>query len=191
MNAIQVGDNRIKINEHIKTKKLKELMGRAFDEYTVFTFIRDPESRGVSAYFFYKNGNTLKSHHITRNLMAWANVFLTKIFPFSLWSLIKPQKKLVDYFFDDNNNLLIDLVGKTDNLKEDLLSISEIIGIPLQDGDIPVKNRSKHLSVEEYYVNSVHKKLYDKLIEKDLKLYGKYRDSIYTGNITFNHLTYD
>src|SRR6056297_1688050 len=84
-NVIRVGSDRIKVAEHVKTKKLKELMGKAFDEYTIFTFIRDPKSRGVSTYFFYKNGNTLKSHDFIRNLMARLNVFLTQILPFSLW----------------------------------------------------------------------------------------------------------
>lgn len=179
-NSIIIEDKNIEAEEHITAKRLKDLLGKKYEDYTVFTFIRDPYSRGVSGYFFYKNGKTKKSKYFIRNVAAKLNSFITKIIPFSIWSVIKPQKKLTDYLFDEDGNLLIDLVGKTENLDKDLMAICREIGIPISDEHIPVKNISKHSTIENYYSNSFHKKIYSKILQDDIELYQTYRNIIYT-----------
>lgn len=173
-NTVQLGDKKITVNEHIETKKLKKIMGKKFDEYVKVTFIRNPYSRIVSSYFFYKNGNTLRSRYFIRNFMARLNILLTRIFPFSIWSVLKPQRKMADYFYDEDDQLLIDLVGRTENLNEDLLLISKQLGISLNDETIPFKNKSSHASAESYFSNKLFKKLYRKILRKDLEIYQKY-----------------
>lgn len=182
MNCIQINNETIRVDAHIETKKLKKIMGKKFDEYVKFTFIRNPYSRVVSSYFFYKNGKTLRSRFFIRNLMARLNIILTRIFPFSVWSIIKPQKKMTDYLYDNDNQLLINLVGKTENLNEDLLMISKQLGISVKDETVPFKNKSTHSSVESYYSNKLYKKLYSKILKKDLKIYDKYCYRIQTEN---------
>ena len=73
LNTVQIKGKEVSVDEHIKTEKLKKIMGDQFNEYTVFTFIRNPYMRKVSGYFFYKNGDTLHSHYFIRNLMANIN----------------------------------------------------------------------------------------------------------------------
>jgi hypothetical protein len=181
-NSIQIDGKRINIDEHIKTKNLKRIMGEKFNEYKKISFIRNPYSRIVSSYFFYKNVNMIRSKNFIRNLMARINVLSTEILPFSIWSVLKPTKKLVDYFYDDDKQLLIDLVGKTENLNEDLLSICSEIGIALNSDKVAKKNKSKHSSVEGYYSNSFHKKIITKKIRKDIELYNAYKDRLCTEN---------
>jgi hypothetical protein len=124
--------------------------------------------------------------------MARLNLILTKILPFKIWSIVKPQKKNADYFFDDQNNLLTDLVGKTESLDEGLLSICRLIGIPLDGERIPVKNSSSHSKVKTYFSNRFHRKLYSKLIERDFKLYDQYKERITTEKYNLkNTLIYD
>lgn len=176
---IEFEGKRTKIESHTKTKEIRNVMGKRFDEFTVFTFIRHPKSRSVSAYFFYKNGSWARSRYVTRNIMAKLNVFLTKMLPFSIWSLIKSEKRITDYFYDDCGRELIDLVGKTGNMDEDLESICKCIGIPIRDVEVPVQNRSKHKEKENYYTNNWHRKMYKKKAGKDLKLYKKYEKTIY------------
>ncbi|WP_255233384.1 sulfotransferase family 2 domain-containing protein [Aliifodinibius salipaludis] len=162
LNWITIKAKRIKIDEYVKTWKLMKIMGDEYDKYTVFTFIRDPYARSVSGYHFYKNGNTLRSHYFIRNFMAQLNVLITKILPFIMWSILKPNKKLVDYFFDKNGQELIDLVGKTENMNKDLSSICNLLGIPLENVSVPVKNSSRHSTVENFFTNKWHEKLYRK-----------------------------
>lgn len=181
-NFIQLDGKTVVVDEHIETKDLKKVMGKKFDDYVKFTFIRDPYTRIVSSYFFYKNGKTLRSQYFFRNLMARLNIILTQIFPFSVWSIIKPQKKMADYFYDNNNQLLINLVGRTENLNEDLLLISKQLGISLKDDAVPFKNKSSHSSVESYYSNKFYKKLYSKILRKDLEIYDKYFHRMQTEN---------
>lgn len=191
-NVVNIGGEQIKINEHIMAKDLKKIMGEKYNEYTVFTFIREPFARRVSGYFFYKKtADYKKSRYISRRVMARLNIYLTKILPFSVWSVIKPQKKIADYFFDDNGDLLIDLVGKTKNLDEDLLSICRKIGIPIEDEKVPVKNKSQHASTENYYSNTLHKKLYKKLISEDLEIYHRYQNTLCTEKYESKHIIYD
>lgn len=190
-NSITLDGKQISISEHIKAKDLKKIMGARYEEYTVFTFIREPFARRVSGYFFYKNGDTKESRYFIRNLMAQVNTVLTRVLPFSLWSILKPQKKLVDYFFGKKGDLLIDLVGKTENLDEDLLAICQQIGIPLRNKKIPVKNKSKHSSTDDYYFNKLHRKLFSRMIKDDLELYDKYHDSLFTENYEDKRMMYD
>ena len=182
LNTVQIKGKEVSVDEHIKTEKLKKIMGDQFNEYTVFTFIRNPYMRKVSGYFFYKNGDTLHSHYFIRNLMANMNILLTKLIPFSIWSIVKPSKKLTDYFFDKDNQLLIDLVGKTENLNEDLLMICEKIGIELSSKKIPVKNKSTNSTVEYYFSNRVHKRIFSQIMREDIKLYQLYENKLYADN---------
>lgn len=171
----------IRVDSHTKTKDLRSMMGKeAFDEYTVFTFIRNPYARGVSAYFFYKEVDRTRSSWLSRNIMARLNGMFTKMLPFPLWSLLKPQKKMVDYFFDEKKELLIDMVGKTENMNEDLKMICEVIGVPLNEIEVPPKNSSPHLGYEKYFVNRLHKKIYTKLLQDDIELYKKFINKIFT-----------
>lgn len=179
-NRTNINGKKVEFSEHSTAKEVRDLLGKKYEDYTVFTFIRDPYSRGVSGYFFYKNGKTLKSRYFIRNVAAKLNSLITKMIPFSLWSVLKPQKKLTNYFFDEGGNLLIDLVGKTENLDKDLTEICKEIGIPISKEQIPVKNDSKHSAIENYYSNSLHKKLYSKKLQDDIELYQHYKNIIYT-----------
>lgn len=178
--AVEVEGEQILVDSHTETKEIKKIMGGDFADYTVFTFIREPYSRGVSTYFFYKTLKRKKSSSKIRNIFAQLNAVITKILPFSIWSVLKPQKKLTSYFYDEEGNLLIDLVGKTENLNEDLWEICNKIGISLNNISVPVKNKSKHSFTRKYYSNGIHTSLYEYLLKEDIELYKKYSDTIYT-----------
>lgn len=47
-------------DNHIKSKDIKRILGEKIYDYTIFTFIRNPYAKAVSAYFFYKNGKPLQ-----------------------------------------------------------------------------------------------------------------------------------
>lgn len=95
---IEIEGRRIKIDSHTKTSDIKEIMGDKFDDFTVFTFIRNPKSRSVSAYFFYRNGNMMRSNFFIRNVMAQLNVYLTKYFHLVYGQLLSLRNKLQSIF---------------------------------------------------------------------------------------------
>jgi len=89
-----------------------------FDTYFKFSFVRNPWSRIVSEYQY--------RHSYKYSFKD----FLFKKFPRPSWSdsycHVIPQ---YDFLYDNNGNLIVDFVGKYENLKEDFSYICNNLGI--------------------------------------------------------------
>ncbi|WP_206484691.1 sulfotransferase family protein [Thalassotalea sp. G2M2-11] len=112
-----------------------------------FTIVRNPWDRLVSEYRYKQHKYTFKD-------------FLFKHFPEEgvddyrehngIYRHVMPQYQFV---YDNNDNLMVDFVGKFENLKEDFATITkQLCGSPL---DLPHKNKTQNTS----YVHSLKKKL--------------------------------
>ena len=104
-----------------------------FNAYFKFAFVRNPWDRIVSEYKFRRH-----SHRYD------FKTFLFQHFPIPSWSdeycHIIPQ---YHYIVDGQENILVDFVGKYENLKKDFDTVCKKLGI--SQADLPHTNKSKSI----------------------------------------------
>jgi hypothetical protein len=186
--------NRIYSNSSIfefeRSSTALEIKNRVGDElykkYIKIAFIRNPYSKLVSSYFFYKNGtptpnNTfqrfLRSSLIRKFSLIKINlkILSTKLLPFHVWALLYPYNSNLKYLTNEQGNLIVDYVGTSEDLENDFFAIMEKIGVKFEVKELPQINKSSHKNVESYFNNRFFKTLIDLKIRKDLRFYFKIR----------------
>lgn len=88
------------VGNHIMPYKLKAKMGDLYNHFRVIVFVGSPYGRAVSTYFFYKGGGTRtfnkKHKSVLKSRLLYfiskLNLYLTLVFPFPIYSLVKPLK---------------------------------------------------------------------------------------------------
>ena len=136
-----------------------------------FTFVRNPWDRLVSSYFYLKNGGNCKEdktdfenffiHYSSFEdmLLNWNDIFYNQIH-------FKPQW---EWICDDDENIIVDYVGRVENFQEDFNIVCDKIGIPRQQ--LPHKNKSKHKYYTEYYDDET-KQIVAEKYAKDIEYFG-------------------
>jgi len=117
-----------------------------FDKMFKFAFVRNPWARMVSYFVYAGHGEKysfddwLVNHFPTPKDEKWP---MRK----SGYRMIMPQ---TDYILDADGKLIVDYVGKFENINDDFQEACKLAGLPA--GELPSKNvskKSKHYS--EYY----------------------------------------
>jgi chondroitin 4-sulfotransferase 11 len=130
-----------------------------YDDYFKFTFVRNPWDRAVSAIIF--NGGFDKNLDLNLTKME----FKERIHTLDMTTPhFKPQ---LDYI-TDRDTLLVDFIGRFENLVKDTKRISEKISF-----DIPLKHlmKSKHKHYTEYYDDEA-RAIVAELYAKDIEYFG-------------------
>ena len=101
-----------------------------FDSYFKFSFVRDPYKRAFSFYNFlgYSRIMSMKS-------------FVDKVLPVKLREDDFFFRSQYDYLYDLNRNLMVDFVGRLENIKEDISTVVD--RIQMADAALPHVNKSK------------------------------------------------
>ena len=73
-----------------------------------------------------------------------------------------------DFLYDANGKLLVDYVGKFENLQKDFDAICT--QIPINKSQLPLANTSKHNHYKDYY-NKYTKDLVAKAFQKDIEIF--------------------
>lgn len=169
---------RFNLHKHSTANEIREVIGNEiWDSLFKFTFVRHPYSRVVSLYTF---------------IEARAREFLKKnisVAPFFNWPEAKAYKQTnsfsefikylhlhypntlknqVDWISDTNGNIILDFIGKTENLDRDIKIVSERIGL----GEILLNtlNRSGKGNVNEYLRDEKDYKYLNELFRKDFEI---------------------
>jgi hypothetical protein len=129
----------------------------------VFTFVRNPYDRLLSAHKYLtggsgnegdkKFGKTLSSDfkYFAKNQLN-NNLFWVHFIP------------MIHWLNDD-----VDFIGKTENYENDFNTVCDKIGIPRQE--LPHKNKSKHKHYTEYYDDKT-KQIVAEKYAKDIEYFG-------------------
>jgi hypothetical protein len=145
---------------HIKAKEIKNYLPvDVFNNYFKFCFVRNPWDWQVSLYHFtlqYKN----HPQHQRISRMKSFDEYIE-------WRIHNDFNLQKDFIYDDNNNILVDYVGRFENLQEDFNEICLRLEIPVVD--LPKANSSKHKHYKEYY-NDFTKKLVRDAFKEDIEL---------------------
>lgn len=175
--GIEIEGKNYRFGEHDTALQIKTELGSRYADYRTFGFIRNPYSRLVSSYFFYRNGKPItkgnKKPWPTRLRVAYA-----RLLPFKLWALTYPYKSNRQHFLDEHGRMIVDFVGTFENLGSDLAKIFEAIGLSVPADQLPHSNKSKHSSYEDYFSNESFKRKIVRTLRDDLEFYDKYKLSL-------------
>jgi len=111
--------------------RFKYMTQEQFDSYFKFAFVRNPWDRMVSYYKYLDESSDLG---FKQYLM---DSFLTKMWKDMNW-FVRPQSS---FLYDDDDRLLVDYVGRFENLQADFNKVCERIGIGATE--LPYVNKSE------------------------------------------------
>ena len=163
---------------HAHAWEFKEALGeQIYNQLHVFGMVRHPFDKLISSYYYAKSlkiSSVLKwkgeKNMFIRKIKGLISHTAPNILPLSLWILFFPMKTSHQYYFDKNGNRIVQYLGRTDHLNEDLKLILKAIGIS-ENIDVPHSNKSKHKSRDHYFKNKWIKNHLSKKYAKDLELY--------------------
>ena len=141
----------------------RRLLGEDFwNNSFTFTFVRNPWDRLVSAWKHFHPDWPFEQYvkHIATVLFDRDSKFWTDV-----WHTL-PQ---YGHLHDDRGQLVVDLVGRFENLERDFNLILTKIGAPKIE--LPMLNRTKHSHYSEYYTPSLVDIVED-LYQKDIEAFG-------------------
>jgi len=119
----------------------KRMPKEKFDRYFKFAFVRNPWERLVSEYEFILKSQTHGRHTRVKKLGGFK--------PFIHMQIPRRDAYQVNMLCDRQGTLLMDFIGKMENLESDWQTVCERIGIPVQK--LPRKKFIKREHFSKYY----------------------------------------
>lgn len=127
--------------QHLSAKELREsIPEKIFSKYYKFGFVRNPYDWQVSLYHYMLKDENHYQHHIAKEFASFDQYLEWRI---------KEDIHLQREFFYDGDDMIMDYIGKMENLNEDFKRIAAKIKIT--GLDLPVTNASQHKHFETYY----------------------------------------
>nr|WP_321452382.1 sulfotransferase family 2 domain-containing protein [uncultured Carboxylicivirga sp.] len=184
-------DNDRNIAKHANALQIREYVGeKIWNEYFKFTIVRNPYEQAVSMYshlrkpLYQKNEIYKKYGKTILNPILACKVALRKNFPSYCKKIYKRDYKYIekdrqwninyfspylDWITDSDGNIIIDYIGRFENLTEEINHIFKVINKDHQT--IPVHNKSNHTHYSTYY-NQDARKIINQHYNKDIKYFS-------------------
>jgi len=166
--------------KHSSAAEILNTIGEeTFSSYFKFGFVRNPFYRTVSFYTWIKQMHITCPAERRSAMMEWPiSQALTESGSFSEFIRhpgFHEERAMHQLLTDEteNHTLLVDFVGKVENLNADLQIICERIGIPHVE-DTPRKNISNEdpIKLGDYYANVEDLEFIHELYLRDFKFFG-------------------
>jgi len=152
---------RIRFRAHETARGVRRLLPRAmFDEYFKFAVVRNPWAWLVSMYFRFGTTESHRHHRVVSKLS----------FPeYVDWEIGRDKRHQHLFVCDDDGSLLVDFVGRLENLSADLASVCERLGIEHEPlGRVGAR---KHEDYRSYYDDALREKVCAHW-RRDVELFG-------------------
>jgi len=162
----------------------KEQLEEQWSDYYKVAFVRNPWDRLVSWYTMIqeKGRKTLykrifgmrKYNHLTQYVLSNSNSFEEFLYNcVDTIDDIDGKKSILynqlDYITDKDGSLIVDFVGRFENLNKDTDTVFKTLG--LENVTLPHKNSSKHKNYRSYYSEET-KKLVSQRFERDIEFFS-------------------
>lgn len=150
------------VMQHLSIIDLKKIIPeKEFKEYYKFAIVRNPWDRMVSLYHFTKPYSA-KEGNTQENISKFDEFLFHGLNPF-----LKQQQ--CDFISDDGGNIVVDYVGRFENISSDFKNICLHLGLP--SISLPHKNRIYHRHYSTYYSEETKQYVSD-LFRKDIETFG-------------------
>ena len=157
---------------HIGPRELKDHFADKkwnWDEYFKFTFVRNPWDRFVSLFNYEKKVVHKKEKYGIDHLGYEKFKKNTEHGDFSLWLRDAGTMLISNFLSDDSGNLMMDFIGKTENLQQDFDTVCGKIGIKRKK--LLHINKTNHKHYTEYYDEET-KQIVAKKYAKDIEYFN-------------------
>lgn len=155
---LSAASKRLGVRSVTKAKK------KHWDEYFKFGFVRHPYSHFLSVYLYFKKYNTIdakdfKSYAAMQHDTGYSSL--------AGWGF----KGLYDRISDPDGNVIVDFVGRFENMENDWSHVAEKIGLP--DLKLTHINQSADQGpdLDDFYTDSERRIVQD-LYRKDFEMLG-------------------
>jgi hypothetical protein len=159
-------------SRHVSYTEYLRANPRKFRRYFKFSFVRNPWDRLVSIYFFMKKGgmNDLDRRWSEQNLRGFESFehFVCEGLEQShvrSWVHFRPQ---ADFIASDDDEIMVDFVGRFENLTEDFASVARKVGA---GSTLSLTNSSPHEPFASYYTRRSAEAV-ARFYERDARLFG-------------------
>jgi len=153
------------LNCHVPAKHIKENVGaNLWNDYFIFSFVRNPWDKIVSQYFF--NGEKFCMKHLGRPA-DFTEYIVEIVGRDKFYSMYEPRN--LPYIVDDKGKQLVDFIGRFENLQKDFDLVCDKIGMPKKV--LPKINQSKHDHYTTYY-NKKTKNIIAQKFKDDIEYFG-------------------
>lgn len=140
---------------HMQAPVLRSLLPEnVWDAFFKFAFVRNPWDRLVSEYHFNKRIYAINPHFRQRR-PEWAQSFdASSNFDEWLKLGIEYVRPSLGFILDKHGKLLVDFVGRHENLRQDFQYVCDRIGI---HAELPHEMKSDHVGYRDYYSEEAEK----------------------------------
>jgi hypothetical protein len=146
---------------HTKAPELINAIGRkTFDSYYSFAIVRNPWDWQVSLYHYMR---TSEDHHQHEFAKSFANFD-----EYIRWRCAEEVRFQKDFIYSAEGELLVDFVGKFENIEDDFKTICSRIGVQAL---LPKLNVSNTKPYQEFYSEET-RELVRSTFDADIKLFG-------------------
>jgi hypothetical protein len=146
---------------HSKAPEIMQAMGReAFDSYFSFAIVRNPWDWQVSLYNYMRKDPIHPQHELAKTFGSFDE--------YIRWRCKEEVRYQKDFIYSDDNQLLVDFVGRFERLDEDFHTICSRIGIT---ASLPKLNVSNETPYRKFYTEETQD-LVRRAFDPDIKLLG-------------------
>ena len=151
------------IPHHANAKDVKRAIpDELYNDYFKFGFVRNPWDWQVSLYFFIKQNKDHFQHEIVKNFNSFDEYIEA--------GLYKRNRRQKNFFTDKKGDLIVDFIGKFENIDEDMQKVLNAVN--LQDQVVlPHTNKSSHRDYMSYYNKHTYK-LIEENFKEDIEMFG-------------------
>ena len=139
-------------DHHVKAMELRDwIPKRIFSDYYKFTFVRNPWDWHVSLYHFVLQYKHHHEHELYKSLGSFDR--------YVEWRVNEHPIFLKSFVCNEQDELLVDFVGKFENLEQDFKQVANNLQLPQLE--LPHLKPSKHKDFRNYYSNRTRQLIYD------------------------------
>lgn len=148
-----------KYDGHIKAPELRKVMGEKYDSYFSFAFVRNPWDWLVSFYSYILKEVNHHRHDFIKTLSGFDE--------YIEWRCTHDLRYQKDFIYSDDNQKLVNFVGRFERIDEDFDNICNMLGINAFLNKLNVSNERPY---REYYNNNT-RELVRKAFAPDIELF--------------------
>lgn len=161
----------VTLEGHRSVSFYKQVFGTKYSDFFTFTIVRNPWERLYSAYKFLEKGgmNTHDKNAFEAHLSIYKNFecfVLNGLNKKIIWEIMQfiPQ---YDFVCDNNGKIIVDYVGKFENLKKSVNEINDILNLNFE---LEHHNKTNKKNYKDIYTTEMIEKVHH-IYQKDIDIF--------------------